>query len=41
MITVNARCVRSPEDSFQPTTIERRDPGPHDVLIACHMRASR
>ena len=33
MITVNARCTCGPEDSFTPTTITRRNPGPHDVLI--------
>jgi alcohol dehydrogenase (NADP+) len=33
MITVSARCVCGPDDAFQPTTIERRDPGPRDVVI--------
>lgn len=33
MITVQARCICGPEQSFQPTTIERRDPGPNDVLV--------
>ncbi len=33
MITVNARCTCGPEDSFQATTIHRRDPRPHDVVI--------
>jgi uncharacterized zinc-type alcohol dehydrogenase-like protein len=33
VITVHARCTCGPEEAFQPTTIERRDPGPHDVLI--------
>jgi uncharacterized zinc-type alcohol dehydrogenase-like protein len=33
MITVPARCVCGPHDGFRRTTIERRDPGPHDVLI--------
>jgi uncharacterized zinc-type alcohol dehydrogenase-like protein len=33
VITVNARCTNGPDQPFRPTTIERRDPGPHDVLI--------
>lgn len=33
MITVNARCICGPHEPFLPTTIERRDPGPRDVLI--------
>jgi len=33
MIKVRARCTCGPEDPFQLTTIERRDPGPGDVLI--------
>jgi alcohol dehydrogenase (NADP+) len=33
MITVNARCICGPHDSFQPTTIARREPGPRDVVI--------
>jgi uncharacterized zinc-type alcohol dehydrogenase-like protein len=33
MIICHARCVGSPDDRFQATTIERRNPGPHDVLI--------
>lgn len=33
MIFVNARCTCGPGEPFQPTTIERRDPGPRDVLI--------
>ena len=33
MITVRARCVGGPDDTFQATTIERREPAPHDVLI--------
>lgn len=33
MITVNARCICGPDESFQPTTITRRDPGPRDVVI--------
>lgn len=33
MITVQARCLCGPDQSFQATTIERRDPGPLDVLI--------
>ena len=33
MITVNARCTCGPNEPFQSTTIERRDPGPRDVLI--------
>lgn len=33
MITVNARCTCGPLEPFQATTIQRRDPGPRDVLI--------
>ncbi|MDR3530480.1 MAG: NAD(P)-dependent alcohol dehydrogenase [Rhodopila sp.] len=33
MITVNARSTSGPAEPFTPTTIVRRDPGPHDVLI--------
>ncbi|MHB8695350.1 MAG: NAD(P)-dependent alcohol dehydrogenase [Solirubrobacteraceae bacterium] len=33
MITVNARVTAGPGEPFRATTIERRDPGPHDVLI--------
>jgi uncharacterized zinc-type alcohol dehydrogenase-like protein len=33
MFRVKARCTCGPEDSFRPTTIERRSPGPHDVVI--------
>lgn len=33
MITVQARCVCGPHEPFLPTTIQRRDPGPRDVLI--------
>jgi len=33
MIKVNARCTCGPNEPFQATTIERRDPGPRDVLI--------
>jgi alcohol dehydrogenase (NADP+) len=33
LITVNARCTCGPREPFTPTTIERRDPGPRDVLI--------
>lgn len=33
MITVHARCTCGPNASFQRTTIERRNPGPNDVLI--------
>jgi uncharacterized zinc-type alcohol dehydrogenase-like protein len=33
MIISNARCVCGPNEKFQATSIERRDPGPHDVLI--------
>ncbi len=33
MITVNARCTCGPQDSFQATTIERRDPRPNDIVI--------
>ena len=47
MITVNARAVAGPEAAFAPTTIERRDVGPADVLIdiafcgVCHTDVSR
>ena len=33
VITVNARCTCGPHEPFKATTIERRDVGPHDVLI--------
>jgi alcohol dehydrogenase (NADP+) len=33
MITVRARAMAGPADRFQPVTIERREPGPHDVRI--------
>src|SRR5438552_14927401 len=33
MITVHARCTCGPREHFKPTTIERRDVGPRDVLI--------
>ena len=33
MITVNARCTRGPHEPFEATTIDRRNVGPHDVLI--------
>lgn len=33
MITVHARCTHGPREPFERTTIERRDPGPRDVLI--------
>jgi len=33
VITVNARCTCGPHEPFIPTTIERREPGPHDVVI--------
>jgi uncharacterized zinc-type alcohol dehydrogenase-like protein len=33
MIKVRARCTCGPQEPFQLTTIERRDPGPRDVLI--------
>jgi uncharacterized zinc-type alcohol dehydrogenase-like protein len=33
VITVNARCTCGPREPFKMTTINRRDPGPHDVLI--------
>lgn len=33
MITVRARCTCGPREPFRPTTIERREPGPRDVLI--------
>lgn len=47
MIEVNARAIGGPGESFKPTTIVRRDPGPHDVLIdiayagICHTDVSR
>lgn len=34
MVRVKARCICGPDQSFVATTIERRDPGPHDVQIA-------
>lgn len=33
MFTVNARCTCGPHQPFVATRIERRDPGPHDVVI--------
>src|SRR5665647_3228983 len=33
MLTVNAYAATSPTGPLAPTTIERRDLGPHDVLI--------
>ena len=30
---IRARCTCGPTEGFQATMIERRDPGPHDVLI--------
>ncbi|KAA9163291.1 NAD(P)-dependent alcohol dehydrogenase [Amycolatopsis acidicola] len=33
MITVKARATSGPGEPFRPATIERRDLGPHDVLI--------
>ncbi len=33
MITVQARCICGPNEPFLPTTIQRREPGPRDVLI--------
>lgn len=33
MITVNARAVHGPGEPFRAATIQRRDLGPHDVLI--------
>ncbi|WP_198968930.1 NAD(P)-dependent alcohol dehydrogenase [Xylophilus sp. ASV27] len=33
MITSRARCINGPDQPFVPTTIERRNPGPRDVLI--------
>jgi alcohol dehydrogenase (NADP+) len=33
MISVRARCSCGPNARFQCTTIQRREPGPHDVLI--------
>ncbi len=33
MITVSARCTCGPNESFQVTTIDRRDPRPNDVVI--------
>ena len=47
MITVNARAVAGPEESFKPVTVQRRDVGPADVLIdiafcgICHTDVSR
>ncbi len=46
MISVNARSTAGPNDPFIPATIERRDVGPHDVLIdiaytgVCHSDVS-
>ena len=36
MRTVNAYAAASARAPFEPTTIERRDLEPHDVLIAIH-----
>jgi uncharacterized zinc-type alcohol dehydrogenase-like protein len=33
MLTVNARAIAGPGESFKPIEIERRDLGPHDILI--------
>jgi uncharacterized zinc-type alcohol dehydrogenase-like protein len=33
MIRARARCLCGPHDRFEATTIERRDPGPRDVVI--------
>jgi alcohol dehydrogenase (NADP+) len=33
MITVSARATAGPGEPFKPVSIERRDPGPRDVLI--------
>lgn len=33
MFTVQARCICGPHEPFKPTTIQRRDPGPRDVVI--------
>ena len=33
MISVNARCTHGPREPFKPTTIQRRDVGPRDLLI--------
>ncbi|MDQ3944135.1 MAG: NAD(P)-dependent alcohol dehydrogenase [Actinomycetota bacterium] len=33
MLTVNAYAATSPTDRLSPTTIDRRDVGPHDVLV--------
>jgi uncharacterized zinc-type alcohol dehydrogenase-like protein len=33
VIRVNARAIAGPSEPFKPTTIERRDVGPRDVLI--------
>jgi alcohol dehydrogenase (NADP+) len=33
MISTHARCICGPKERFQPTTIQRRDLGPRDVLI--------
>lgn len=47
MITVNARSTAGPGEPFKPTSIDRRDVGPTDVLIdiaycgVCHTDVSR
>ena len=33
MISIHARCTCGPTEGFQATMIERREPGPHDVVI--------
>lgn len=33
MVEVHARCTCAPHAPFEPMTVRRRDPGPHDVLI--------
>lgn len=32
-LSIRARCTCGPDEGFTATTIERRSPGPHDVLI--------
>ena len=47
MITVNARAVAGPRESFKPVVIERRDPRPGDIVVdvaysgICHTDVSR
>ena len=37
MRTVNAYATSAAHSPFEPTTIERRDLGPHDVLSLIHI----